>query len=72
MTASSSAAQVPIGHEGIANVAINQESVNQLMEGAQAIEDASSGVNEGDRDRGNQNDHADNGIGHSSAPQVVR
>ena len=48
MAASSSSAQQPIGHEGIANVTINQESVNQLMEGAQAIEDASSsGVNEG-------------------------
>jgi len=47
MAASSSAAQQTIGHEGIANVTINQESVNQLMDGAQAIEAASSGVNEG-------------------------
>ena len=47
MAASSSPAQVTIGHDGIANVTINQESANQLMEGAQAIEDASSGVNEG-------------------------
>ena len=48
--ASSSAAngaQATIGHEGVANVTINQESVNQLMEGAQAIEAASAGVNEG-------------------------
>jgi len=45
--ASSSTSQTTIGHEGVANVAINQESVNQLMEGAQAIEAASSGVNEG-------------------------
>ena len=40
-------AQLTIGHEGIANVTINQESVNQLMEGAQAIEAATVGVNEG-------------------------
>ena len=30
-----------------ANVTINQESVNHLMDGAQAIETASSSVNEG-------------------------
>ena len=47
MTASSSSAQVAIAHEGIANVTINQESVNQLMDGAQAIEAASSSVNKG-------------------------
>ena len=47
MAASSSSAQQPIGHEGIANVTINQESVNQLMDGARAIEEASTGVNEG-------------------------
>ena len=47
MTASSSSAQMTIGHEGIANVTINPESVNQLMDGAQAIEAASSSVNEG-------------------------
>ena len=47
MAASSSSAQQPIGHKGIANVTINQESVNQLMDGAQAIEDVSAGVNEG-------------------------
>ena len=47
MTASSSSAQVTIGHEGVANMTINQESVNQLMDGAQAIEAASSSVNQG-------------------------
>ena len=47
MAASSSSAQTAITHEGGANVTINQDSVNQLMEGAQAIETASSGVNEG-------------------------
>ena len=36
-----------ITHEGIANVTINQESVNQLMEGEQTIEAASVNVNEG-------------------------
>ena len=45
--ASSSSAQAAISHEGILNVTINQESVNQLMEGAQAIEAASVSVNEG-------------------------
>ena len=45
--ASSSSAQAAINHEGISNVTINQESVNQLMEGAQAIEAASASVNEG-------------------------
>ena len=51
MTSSSSnGAHSPIAaitQEGIANVTINQDSVNQLMEGAQAIETASAGVNEG-------------------------
>ena len=47
MTASSSFAQVAIAHEGIANVTINQESVSQIMDGARAIEEASTGVNEG-------------------------
>jgi hypothetical protein len=48
--ASSSAAngaQTPIGHEGVVNMTINQDSVNQLMEGAQSIEAASASVNEG-------------------------
>jgi len=39
--------QTPIAHEGIVNVMINQDSVNQLMDGAQAIETATAGVNEG-------------------------
>ena len=47
MAASAGSVQATIGHEGIANVTINQNSVNQLMDGAQAIEAASSGVNEG-------------------------
>ena len=47
MAASAGSVQSKIGHEGIANVTINQDSVNQLMDGAQAIEAASSGVNEG-------------------------
>ena len=47
MASSSGSAQVAINREGVANVAINQDSVNQLMDGAQAIESASSGVNEG-------------------------
>ena len=38
---------VTITHEGIANVTINQDSVNQLMDGAQTIEAASINVNEG-------------------------
>ena len=50
--ASSSANGAPvtistINHEGIANVTINQDSVNQLMEGAQTIEAESINVNEG-------------------------
>ena len=51
MTSSSSnGAQSPIvaiTHEGIVNVAITQDSINQLMEGAQTIEAASANVNEG-------------------------
>ena len=50
MASSSSANGAPItaiGHEGIANVAITQESINQLMDGAQTIEAASANVNEG-------------------------
>ena len=47
MAASAGPASPTIGHEGIANVTINPDSVNQLMDGAQAIEAASSGVNEG-------------------------
>ena len=46
MASSSGSAQVAINHEGVANVTINQDSVNQLMDGAQAIEAASTGVNE--------------------------
>ena len=48
--ASSSTNGVPvttITHEGIVNVTINQDSVNQLMDGAQTIEAASANVNEG-------------------------
>ena len=47
MAASAGPAQPTIGHEGIVNVTINQDSINPLMDGAQAIESASSGVNEG-------------------------
>ena len=47
MAAAAFSARQTIGHEGVANVTINQESVNQVMDGAQAIEAASSGVNEG-------------------------
>jgi uncharacterized protein YukE len=36
-----------ITHEGIANVSITQDSINQLMDGAQTIETASVNVNEG-------------------------
>ena len=49
-TSSSSANGTPIAtiaHKGIANVTINQESVNQLMEGAQTMEAAAVNVNEG-------------------------
>ena len=46
-SSSSNGATVTIAHEGIANVTINQDSVNQLMDGAQAIETASASVNEG-------------------------
>ena len=49
-TSSSSANGAPtaaISHEGIANVTITQDSINQLMEGAQTIEAASVNVNEG-------------------------
>jgi len=38
--------QSAISHEGVVNVTINQESVNQLMDGAQSIEAAAPGVNE--------------------------
>ena len=47
MAAAAASAQQPIGHEGVANVTISPQSVNQWMDGARAIEDASSGVNEG-------------------------
>ena len=33
-SSSANGAQMTIGHEGVANVTINQESVNQLMDGA--------------------------------------
>jgi len=46
-SSSANGAPMTITHEGVANVAINQDSVNQLMEGAQAIEAASASVNEG-------------------------
>ena len=46
-SSSSNGGPVTIAHEGIANVTINQDSVNQLMDGAQAIETASASVNEG-------------------------
>ena len=35
--------QFTISHEGVANMAINQESVNQLMDGPQGIEAAVAG-----------------------------
>ena len=38
--------QSTISHDGVVNVTINQESVNQLMDGAQSIEAAAPGVNE--------------------------
>ena len=47
MAAAAACAQQTIGHEGVANVTINQDSINQLMEGAQAIEAGSASVNEG-------------------------
>ena len=47
MATASASAQSTISHEGIANVTISQDSINQLMEGAQTIETASGGVNEG-------------------------
>jgi hypothetical protein len=37
-SSSSNGAPMTITHEGIANVTINQDSVNQLVDGAQAIE----------------------------------
>ena len=49
-TSSSSANGAPIvaiNHEGVANVTITQDSINQLMEGAQTIETASANVNGG-------------------------
>jgi len=46
-SSSSNGAHTAIGHEGVANVTINQDSINQLMEGAQAIEAGSASVNEG-------------------------
>ena len=36
-----------ISHEGVVNVTINQDSIIQLMDGAQTIEAASINVNEG-------------------------
>ena len=47
MAAGSSPAPQVIAHEGVADMSINQDSVNQLMEGAQGIEAAVEGVNEG-------------------------
>ena len=49
MASSSGSAPVTISHEGVVNMTINQDSVNQLMEGAHAIEAASSGVIESTR-----------------------
>ena len=46
-SSSSNGAHMAIGHEGVANVTINQDSINQLMEGAQAIEAGSASFNEG-------------------------
>ena len=46
MASSSGSAKVTISHEGVVNVTINQESVNQSLEGAQTIEAAASSVNE--------------------------
>ena len=46
MASSSGSAPATISHEGVVNVTISQDSVNQLMEGAQASEAAASSVNE--------------------------
>ena len=46
MASSSGSASVTISHDGVVNMTINQDSVNQLMEGAQGIEAAASSVND--------------------------
>ena len=46
MASSSGSAPATISHEGVVNVTINQDSVNQLLDGAQSIEAAAPGVNE--------------------------
>ena len=47
MASGSSSAPQVLAHEGVASMSINQDSLNQLMEGAQGIEAAVAGVNEG-------------------------
>ena len=46
-SSSTNGAPMTITHEGIANMTINQDSINQLMDGAQTIESASINVKEG-------------------------
>ena len=46
MSASATSTTQVIPHVGIVTVAINQDSVNQLLEGVQGIEAAALGVNE--------------------------
>ena len=47
MASAPASVQPTISHEGVGNMVINQECVNQLMYGAQVIETAVGGVNEG-------------------------
>ena len=49
MASSSGSASVTISHEGVVNMTINQDSVNQLMDGAEGIEVAAANVNESTR-----------------------
>ena len=55
-------------HEGVVNVVINPDSINQLMDGAQGIETAVSGVNES---KGIEAVMTGNGFGNKGASKVV-
>ena len=46
MASAPAPAQSTISHEGMVNVTINQDSVNQLMDGVQSIQAAAPGINE--------------------------
>ena len=47
MTANGQPVQPSVNHDGVANITINQDNINQLMDGAQRVEVAAASVNEG-------------------------